>query len=269
MVSNQLQRVITGLVAVPVVLSVVLFAPPKIFAAVIALVALLALREYLDLAERFGAAPLRYPAYIFGGLAVVGRAIGLSLFLESALVLLALTLVMRPGRDLALSLAGASSSVLGVLYVALPLSLLISLRQAPRGEYLVIYVLILTWVGDTAAYYAGRAFGRHKLAPRISPGKTWEGSVASLLGAMAVGGWFLGHYFTAVPLWLNVMTAIVVNVAGQAGDLAESALKRGAGVKDSATLLPGHGGMLDRIDALLFAIPVLWYDIHLALAPYL
>jgi phosphatidate cytidylyltransferase len=137
------------------------------------------------------------------------------------------------------------------------------------GQVLVLYVLILTWVGDTAAYYVGRSMGRHRLAPRVSPGKTWEGTVASLLASMALGYFALNHFFPSVPLWLNLFTALLVNVAGQLGDLAESALKRGAGVKDSGGLLPGHGGMLDRVDALLFAIPVMWYDVEILLHPYL
>lgn len=269
MASNQIQRVLTGLVLVPLVLAIVLFAPLKIFALLAAAVALLTLREYLDLAEHFRLAPLRYLAYVFGGFIVLEQATGLPHVLEGALVLLALALGMRPGRDLTLSLGGAASTVLGVLYVALPLGLLVYLRQAPRGEYLVVYVLVVTWVGDTAAYYAGSAFGRRKLAPRLSPGKSWEGAFASLLAGVVAGGLLLAHYFPAVPLWLNLATAVAVNIAGQIGDLAESALKRGAGVKDSASLLPGHGGLLDRLDALLFAIPVLWYDIQLILGSYL
>ncbi len=271
--SEQLQRVLTGLVLIPLVLSLVVFAPLKLFAIVTALVALLTLREYLDLAELLHLAPLRYPAYVFGGLLVVGPAIlpvgPSSPMLEGLLVLLALALAMRPGRDLAQSLGAAASTVMGVLYVALPFALLVFLREAPKGEYLVVYVLALTWVSDTAAYYAGRAFGRHKMALRVSPGKTWEGAAASLAAATLFGWLFLGYFFPAVPLWASLLSALAVNIAGQVGDLAESALKRGAGVKDSGSLLPGHGGLLDRVDALLFAIPVLWYDIQLLLAQYL
>jgi phosphatidate cytidylyltransferase len=146
--------------------------------------------------------------------------------------------------------------------------------------------MLLVWCGDIAAYYVGRAMGKNKLAPRISPGKTWEGAVASVLGAVLVG-LLLFHYINSVaellqrlrlftpathatiwpppispwafpmaPLWFITLYAVCVNVAAQFGDLVESALKRGAGVKDSGTLLPGHGGVLDRIDALLFALPV-------------
>jgi phosphatidate cytidylyltransferase len=142
--------------------------------------------------------------------------------------------------------------------------------------------MLLVWSGDIAAYYVGRTFGKHKLAPRISPGKTWEGAFGSVLGAVVLGILLFrfmepianafrrihllppgeGHAAVTVPqvmltpIWLVVVFAISVNVSAQLGDLVESAMKRGAGVKDSGTLLPGHGGVLDRIDALLFALPV-------------
>src|SRR5262249_37993583 len=148
------------------------------------------------------------------------------------------------------------------------------------GPLYLLFLMLLVWVGDVAAYYVGRAFGRHKLAPRVSPGKTWEGSAASVLCAVIVGlllfhrinpiAAFLSSVhllssqkltscsspFLAAPIWFVVAFAAAVNVAAQVGDLVESALKRGAGVKDSGSLLPGHGGVLDRIDALLFALPV-------------
>jgi phosphatidate cytidylyltransferase len=182
--------------------------------------------------------------------------------------MVALALVMRPARALERSLGGAATTVFGVFYVAVPFALLVAMHQG-NGHYPVLYVLILTWAGDTAAYYVGRSLGRHKLAPRVSPGKTWEGTAGSLLAAMILGYFFLNYFAPQAPLWLNLATAAAVNVAGQVGDLAESALKRSAGVKDSAALLPGHGGVLDRIDALLFAIPVMWYDLEILLHPYI
>jgi phosphatidate cytidylyltransferase len=144
-------------------------------------------------------------------------------------------------------------------------------------------LLFVVWAGDTAAYYAGRAWGRHKMAPKLSPGKSWEGAIASVAGSVLIGAvlvslatvmqepsnsaivsWLERVFPSAVlaypdEIWYWVGLAAVINVAGQVGDLAESALKRSAGVKDSGNLLPGHGGVLDRIDALLLAGPVLWY----------
>jgi phosphatidate cytidylyltransferase len=173
--------------------------------------------------------------------------------------------------------AAASSFAFG--YIALPLALLVQLRQQYAGAFLLLYVLLVVWAGDIFAYFVGRSLGRHLMAPRISPKKTWEGAAASLVASVAVGVtlfWYAAPLCTALLGWglierrdgifalerpalvpIFLLTALL-NVAAQLGDLVESLIKRGAGVKDSGTILPGHGGMLDRIDALLFAAPVLW-----------
>lgn len=240
-----------------------------VFGALAALLAALVAREYLDLAHKCGLAPHDLATYVFVILAVAWPLFTIPVPYEPLLMMLALILAMRPGRNLEKSLSGAASTLLGVLYTGLPFALLVALHGRPKGQALVLYVLVLTWVGDTAAYYAGRSMGRHKLAPRVSPGKTWEGTYASLLASMVLGYFAMNYIAPGVPLWLNLLTAALVNVAGQLGDLAESALKRGAGVKDSGGLLPGHGGALDRVDALLFAVPVMWYDVEILLLPYL
>jgi phosphatidate cytidylyltransferase len=113
------------------------------------------------------------------------------------------------------------------------------------------------------AYYVGTAFGRHKLSPHISPGKTWEGTAASLCASSIAGVAYLHFLFPKVPAWQAVLLCAAANVAGQIGDLCESAIKRGAGVKDSSHLLPGHGGWLDRVDSSLFSIPVVYWLIQL------
>jgi phosphatidate cytidylyltransferase len=259
--SNTLVRVLTAAVLIPLVFLLVLWAPDTVFVAVIVLLALLTMSEYLNLAGKSHTSPLR----IFSYLAVAAVAAWpLAAISPIALVVLVpLALVMAPGRSLETALPGAASSVLGVLYVGAPLAMMVSMRLQPRGAQWLMYVLILTWISDTAAYFTGRAIGKHKLAPRISPGKTWEGSIGSAIAAILFGVLYTRYFAPDFPLALSLVTALVVNVAGQVGDLAESALKRGAGVKDSSTLLPGHGGMLDRIDALLFAVPALWYILSL------
>jgi phosphatidate cytidylyltransferase len=127
-------------------------------------------------------------------------------------------------------------------------------EPAPHGLAWALTVILVTWVGDSAAFIAGRAFGKHKLAPMISPNKSQEGSLAGLLASMTAGaisfqGFVLGDW------WMGLVVGAVIGLAGQIGDLAESVLKRQAGVKDSGSIVPGHGGILDRIDALLFAFP--------------
>jgi len=121
-----------------------------------------------------------------------------------------------------------------------------------------MYALLLNWAGDIGAYYIGKPYGRHKLAPRVSPNKSWEGSVASVFTSMLVGWLYLSRALPEVPLSHVLGLTAVANVAGQLGDLAESAMKRGAQVKDSGAILPGHGGFLDRVDSTLFALPVIY-----------
>jgi phosphatidate cytidylyltransferase len=262
--SNTLTRVLTAAALIPIVLALVWWAPQWLFSAVLALIAAGTLYEYLGIARESGLTPLAGLCYAAVVVVVFWPRLtdGAALLLMLAL---ALALAMRPSRSLDKALPAAASSLLGVLYVGLPLAMLGDIRRLDAGPRWVVYVLVLTWVSDTAAYFAGRALGRHKLAPRISPGKTWEGAAASLLAALAFGLAYLAWLRPAPNFGLAAGAGIAaaVNIAGQIGDLAESAIKRGAGMKDSGAILPGHGGLLDRIDALLFAIPALWYILRL------
>src|ERR1019366_4970194 len=188
-------------------------------------------------------------------------------------------LVASLRRDpLSQALPDAAVSYMLLPYVGVTLACLVVLRAMGNGAMFVLYVMLLVWTGDIVAFYVGRAIGKHKLALRVSPGKTWEGAIASVLGAVVAAlllfrfllpiykGLIQLHlvspYSVAMvprepaPIWLVVLFAVCINVAAQLGVLVESAMKRGAELKDSGSLLPGHGGTLDRIDALLFALPV-------------
>jgi len=167
-------------------------------------------------------------------------------------------------------LPDSAQGVFGLVYVAYPLTLIPMIwnREQGDGKQLLIFLMVCVWVGDSAALYVGKSLGRHKLS-HLSPNKTWEGSIASVAGSIlaAIGIAYLGNALYArgntvlhivEPLWQTIILAVIINIAAQLGDLLESAIKRGAGVKDSGTLLPGHGGFLDRIDALLLAAPALW-----------
>jgi len=179
-----------------------------------------------------------------------------AVFFLFVLGIAALTLWTR--RPLVEALPAAGMSASGLILVAFPLSFAVRLHGTGRnGPLLLLFAMVIIWVGDTAAYFVGRSIGKHALAPRLSPKKTWEGTVASFLGSLIVA--LIFARFITVPLPHLVAMAAVGNVAGQVGDLLESAYKRSAGVKDSGSLLPGHGGVLDRIDALILAIPVVWY----------
>jgi len=289
-----LKRIATAVVLIPVVLALILRAPVPVLAVVAGAVALLTIHEFLKLTESYGVQPLRLPTYIFVGIfflllafnvgnerpllstAIFVYCLG---FAAAILPFLFLTVAMRR-VELSNGYPAAAASAFAFTYVALPMGMLVQLRQQWAGAFYLLYLLLVVWAGDIFAYFVGKSMGRHLMAPRISPKKTWEGAAASLAASVAVG-WLLFHY--ALPLSSALLRAgliqrrdglfgleqtaigpvilltIALNVAAQLGDLVESLIKRGAGVKDSGAILPGHGGMLDRIDALLFAAPALWF----------
>ena len=263
-------RLLTAAALVPLVLAVVWWAPLWLFAILVVLVALVGLREFYDLAQGQGLQPYRWLGIVVTAATVLAMAAPfappaafvapwLAAVLIAGLLAVLIRALAHPER-MAASLGDAGATLLGVAY----LGLLMGTTGAVRlwGSIWLIFLLATVWLGDTAAYYAGRRWGRRRLAPRVSPKKSWEGSVASLVAAFAVG-WSFGHWlfspgYIAGALGFGVLAALM-NLAAQAGDLVESLFKRGAQVKDSGELLPGHGGMLDRIDAMLCAAPVLWY----------
>lgn len=181
------------------------------------------------------------------------------------LAALALTTALRHA-DVRGVLPQVSSAFFGVLYAFAPWRYATLLRS--ESTHWLFFGLALNWAGDTAAYYVGRTFGKHQLAPVVSPKKSWEGAAGSVLGSIVFGTLYMGHFEPQVPLWHIAAIAVAGNIAGQFGDLAESAIKRGAGVKDSGHMLPGHGGMLDRVDSSLFALPVV-YMLSVLSAQYL
>jgi phosphatidate cytidylyltransferase len=250
-------RVLSGAVLFVLAVGVVWFSPPAVFVAVVELLLVLALVEYVTLARTSG---LSIPAVPSGAAAMLTCAafatvsVPIDLVLMSALVALgALTLTRWSGGREAIGLA--SASVFPSLYLGLPLGAMVAIRETRGAEGLFLLMLTVI-VSDTAQYYSGRAFGRRPLAPAISPKKTVEGAVGGVVfGGMTLaiaGAWWL----PAAPAVLRVLLGVAIVALGIAGDLFESMLKRSAGVKDSSSLIPGHGGVLDRIDALLFAAPV-------------
>jgi len=175
-------------------------------------------------------------------------------------------LTLTTKRPLVEALPAAGMSASGLLLVAFPLSFAVRLHgTGHEGPVLLLFTMVIIWVGDAAAYFVGRSIGKHALAPHLSPKKTWEGTLASVFGSLVVA--LIFARFMTVPIPHLFVVAAAGNVAGQIGDLLESAYKRSAGVKDSGSLLPGHGGVLDRIDALILAIPVVWYYWLLVYSP--
>ena len=274
-----MKRILTAIVLILAVFALIFFGQLWMITLFAAVVAELAAYEYLQLAavgaETHGA-KLRIPFWWMSLATALAFIVTLPNFpVEAQLpVLSALTLALFAWNGfrspLIQVLPDTAQGIFGLIYIAYPLTLIPLLWKKEDGTALVIFLMVCVWVGDIAALYIGRAFGRHKLAPRLSPGKTWEGSAASIAGSVIAAFIviYIGDVLTArgnlilhtsQPMWQSLLLAAVLNIAAQLGDLLESAIKRGAGVKDSGTMLPGHGGILDRIDALLLAAPVLWF----------
>ena len=248
-----MKRVLTALVLIPFALYAIFWAPQAIFIGIVILMAAGCYHEFATIAAAQGISGPLWFGYVAGLSYMADPA--LSRVLAVVLLMVALRLA-----DFTKGFQFAATVALGVIYVFGAWRCAIDLRAL--SPYWILFALAINWVGDIAAFYFGRTFGRHKLAPHISPGKSWEGAIASLVCAVAVGiavNSPLGFSLT-VPEMAGLAGAC--NIAGQLGDLAESAMKRGAGMKDSGTILPGHGGVLDRLDSSLFTLPVVYYFLH-------
>jgi phosphatidate cytidylyltransferase len=254
------KRVLSTIVLLPVFVWIVVGGPAWLFALMIVGVAMLANWEFTRMFQSAGVPVLREAGLLWGGLvtlAFVRHDRAGAAFAVVLVGLLAASLdggVGGPARWQRVAV-----TLLGVCYVNWLLGHAISLRALPDGVHWVLLLVWVTWIGETAAYAVGSLVGRHKLAPGISPGKTVEGAVAqlaaSLLAALTAGGWL----FPGLRVRDAVAVGVLLGVLGQVGDLVESALKRSVGTKDTGNVIPGHGGILDRIDGLLFNAPVLFY----------
>lgn len=275
-----LRRIFTALVLIPIVVALVWWGPTWVLAAVAAFIAILALIEFFDLGERMGMRAFRrwtfvcsvalyYAQYSQGlvethtfgeGLSIVRNAAGGVLSIDAVLLVFVfgcagIGLATRWALHEILPAIAISSA--GLLFIAFPFSYLVRLNEINLvGRQLVLFTLCLVWAGDILAYFVGKGLGRVPMAPALSPKKTWEGALGNMLASCLVGVFF------AKWLQLDALQMLAIagaaNIAGQMGDLIESAYKRGAAVKDSGGLLPGHGGVLDRIDSLILASPVVW-----------
>ena len=262
-----MKRELAAAITIPIVFAVLFLAPAIAFNLLVTLVALAALWEFYRLAEKTGL-PVAKTVGIAGGAALLlwtafreyvfpphpGLIVALAGLL--AFVLLASVAPLFAKVDLPTALGGASGTVFGVLSIALPATVMCFLRLvSPRA---VLLLFLLVWGCDSFAYYVGKNLGKRKLAPRVSPNKTWEGTIGGLVGGTLIGAaagtWWV---FPELGPARGALAGALATSAGQLGDLVESMWKRGAGVKDSGTFLPGHGGFYDRIDSLLYAAPVL------------
>ena len=271
MKNSGLTRVLTAVVVLPFLIASILIPWLKwLFVAMAGAAMALGLFEFYVLSKRLqlkpdtsagflGAIAIFVVSLYFGDIAVNLLLTQLVLIVLTAGVLIAAAL---RGSDFEKMIASAGATVLGVLYIALLGSHLLSIRMGFTqllSAHLLSFFFLILMGADAGAYYTGRAIGKHKLAPKISPGKTWEGVFGGLVAALAMAA--VSHYwfFRELPLKWALPLALVMTIVGILGDLTESALKRGAGAKDAANILPGHGGILDRLDSLLFNAPLIYY----------
>jgi len=267
------QRIITSLWFVPLLVIAIWFGEQLGFTILIVVFGILAALEFYRMVAISKAPPLTYFGLIWTAFLIVGRNSELlslvkphfdpnlltPLLLTSAVILSLIGILARRQKE------GAFTSwawtIAGILYIGWLLSYLVALRGLDNGRNWMFFVLFTTWASDTAAFAIGKKLGRHKLAPNISPGKTWEGALGGILGASIASILFFTPTPFHLPLiyWQAIALSVLVSILGQVGDLAESLLKRNMGVKDSGKLMPGHGGILDRVDSILFAGTVVYY----------
>jgi phosphatidate cytidylyltransferase len=257
-----LKRWLTGIVAIPILIYIIGFGPRWLLCILLLLASLAGLFEFYALTAanlpRFvRAAGYLLTILLFAVFYTRQVLIAPVIIVLWAFVPMTFFMLTHPSPSQQWT-ADISKSVLGPVYIVIPLSLVWMIDLQPNGKLWIFFLLVVSFANDTGAFYSGRLFGKHKLYEAITPGKTWEGALGGLLCSVIAALWFL-QILRLHKINISILALIVfLSIAGQIGDLAESMLKRNHGVKDSGRILPGHGGLLDRIDGLLFSIPVLY-----------
>jgi phosphatidate cytidylyltransferase len=257
-----IKRWITGVIAVPILFTIISYGSEALFTALIIGATLLGMAEYNRMVFGPGLSREKMETMVISLLILLSAAAGDMTLLVTILTFTIMAVLMfnllrfrEQGPDM-ITVGGV---ILGILYIPLLMSHFILIRKTPSGVPWIFFILVLAFTGDIAAYYVGRALGKRKVLPQVSPGKTVEGTIGLVAGSITGCLVFRQFFFLLVPVEHAVILGLVGSVIGQLGDLSESALKRSAGVKDSGTLLPGHGGILDRLDCLMFITPFVYY----------
>ena len=256
-----MKRVLTALIAIPILVGVLLYTPSYVVIGLVCIAMLLALHEYFQLVDV--PVSFRIVGFFIALIATLIHVWSHGTFLLLIGAMLMLIVALFSGLELAPAFRATVFTFFGAAYVGGLMGFLIALRLWPDpelpGPYLLLMLFILIWSSDSFAYFAGRSIGRHKLAPVVSPNKTWEGAIAGFLFSIFAA---VVCKLTFLPTltWIDTISlGCLIGIIGQIGDLCESIVKRAVNVKDSGGILPGHGGMLDRVDSLLFGAPAMYY----------
>jgi phosphatidate cytidylyltransferase len=263
---QHINRWITALILIPLLLWVLIKGSTLLLAAVVTIVAIFAMGEYLKIIFQNDDNPvsntIKIISYTASIMLIVGTCLGsweiefLILFLNFMALSIFVLFKFADNQEVFQLIA---KQILGIVYIPISLSLLIFMKEFDQGNLWIIWLLIVIFSNDTGAFYGGKFFGKNALSPNISPNKTIEGSIGGIITSLIVGFVFSVIFFKDFSLsFLMIPASFMLAITGQIGDLFESAMKRASNIKDSGSILPGHGGMLDRIDGLLLAIPVLY-----------
>lgn len=264
-----IKRILTAAVAIPILLFTIWSSIPYFFVALAVVAVFIALNELYNLASKVGCTAHNVLGYL-AGFAVLAcfvfNRLELVVAVMAALVIFSLAMQLTKADEMPAALVSVAATLLGVVYVALLAGFLVGVRMiedtgqtTKLASKLLTTFFALVIFSDTGAYFVGRALGRNKLAPRISPGKTVEGFIGGLVAAVVTGAACKYIFFPELNLIHALILGALVGLVGPVGDLSESLLKRGSDVKDSGTIMPGHGGMLDRVDSVLFCAPLLYF----------
>lgn len=262
---EQLKRVTSALIILPPLLCFLFYTTAAFFLGLVLVLTAFCLREYFHML-----ALSQYPvqprvSYLLAFLLVCSAYPGATFWLPltTSFTLTALTVnAILTGQSAPQRFAALLHNLFGVFFIGWSLSHLVLLRNFPAGKSYVLFLCAIVWVGDTLAMYVGKMIGRHKMSPSISPGKTWEGAAGGLIGGLLTAAASGSYLVPQLSLRQCLLLALLLSITAQIGDLGESMIKRYTGVKDSSELIPGHGGLLDRIDSLLFAAPTFVYTLR-------
>ena len=253
-------RIISSIVSLPILLAIIYFGTPFHFFLLLEFAIFIGLYEFYRMIEKRGLGCYKWAGIILGILlsAAIFKGAYINLVIASSVIILFIIRIFE-GNTSDNTFSYVSNTIFGIVYVSFLMSYLGVIRASgDNGRELIFFVLLITWMGDTTAYYGGKGFGKHKLAPAISPKKTVEGAIIGLIGSI-VGAIIAKSWFLDISILNAIAAGILIGVFGQFGDLSESIIKRNLQVKDSGGIIPGHGGILDRVDSLLFSAPVFYY----------